>query len=538
MKNISITFGHGCAITFDINGSYFIVELERLLKKRHTNIFRENDLVRCITQSLDIAKKFYGIENSFDNLIIPCDIKEHVIGFSKVTHPLTIDALEKMKSMINFKKLLWSNHHENHAACAAYQSPFDQATVVSFDGVGNDGNFNIYHYKNNKIFLIKKIKTISMGRVYRKVGYLIKDIKIFRAEERFATSLNIAGKLMGLVAYGKIRPEWIPAFDDYFETQSLEKLSNITGFPISLDDNVYKSKDHPLHNLLGNIKVSGDFAQDLAATNQHAWEERFFRLIDPYLKKGENIVLTGGCALNVLLNEKVRKKYGDRVFVCPNTDDSGQSLGQALFVNPPDSQIDVTYAGLPILDIEQLEDVKKKYVSEPAIVTRVVKLLQQGNIIGVLRGKSEVGPRALGNRSIICDPRYPDMKDKLNKIKNREWFRPFAPMVRYEDRNKYFDFTHESRFMSFGAMVRSEFRDTYPSITHIDGTARLQTVKADQNKFIYDLLTEIDGLLLNTSFNINGNPMLTTIEDALHVLNNTSLDYLIIENTLVSKHLT
>jgi len=168
--------------------------------------------------------------------------------------------------------------------------------------------------------------------------------------------------------------------------------------------------------------------------------------------------------------------------------------------------------------------------------------LKDGKIFGVVRGRCEHGPRALGNRSILCDPSYPQMKDILNqKVKHREWYRPFAPVVRLEDVSKYFEWDKESQHMLFCPNVRPEWRDRLSSITHVDGTARVQTVTREQNKWLYDLLTEFEkksghGVLLNTSFNIAGKPILNTIADAMHVLNNSEMDYLIINDFYCGKY--
>jgi len=171
------------------------------------------------------------------------------------------------------------------------------------------------------------------------------------------------------------------------------------------------------------------------------------------------------------------------------------------------------------------------------------RLLKSGKIIGVCRDDSEVGPRALGNRSIICDPSFENMKDILNsKVKFREWFRPFAPFCLKSDADKYFiskDFEN-FEFMSYAPIVKEEFRNKVPSITHVDGTARLQVVTEDSHSFFATLLEKFSNysdvnILLNTSFNIKGNPILTTIEDALYVLDNTELDCVIIQDTIIEK---
>jgi carbamoyltransferase len=167
--------------------------------------------------------------------------------------------------------------------------------------------------------------------------------------------------------------------------------------------------------------------------------------------------------------------------------------------------------------------------------------LEKGKIVGVVRGNSEHGPRALGNRSIICSPAISDMKDILNeKVKHREWYRPFAPVVRLEDVSEYFEWDRESRWMSFCPKVKEEWRERLPAITHVDNTARVQTVTREQNEWLYDLLTNFKektgiGVLLNTSFNVNGKPILSTYKDAFHIYDTTDIDGLIIEHLYIRK---
>jgi carbamoyltransferase len=167
--------------------------------------------------------------------------------------------------------------------------------------------------------------------------------------------------------------------------------------------------------------------------------------------------------------------------------------------------------------------------------------LERGKIVGVVRGNSEHGPRALGNRSIICNPAISDMKDILNeKVKHREWYRPFAPVVRLEDVSEYFEWDRESRWMSFCPKVKEEWREKLPAITHVDGTARVQTITREQNEWLYDLLTNFKektgiGVLLNTSFNVNGKPILSTYKDAFHIYDTTDIDGLILEHLYIRK---
>jgi carbamoyltransferase len=174
-------------------------------------------------------------------------------------------------------------------------------------------------------------------------------------------------------------------------------------------------------------------------------------------------------------------------------------------------------------------------------VNKIVEYLKQGKILGLVDGYSEVGPRALGNRSIICDPSFPNMKDILNaKVKFREWFRPFAPVCRIQDMETYFENPKESNYMSYAPMIKSEYTNKVKSIVHEDNTTRLQTTTSETHKLFNDILNKLDELnhipiILNTSFNIKGLPILTRYEDAFYVLENTELDFLVIKNKIFKK---
>lgn len=191
-------------------------------------------------------------------------------------------------------------------------------------------------------------------------------------------------------------------------------------------------------------------------------------------------------------------------------------------------------------DYDELETYIDKYSATKVNKRDIAQLLKDGKILGLVYGDSEVGPRALGNRSIVCDPNIADMKDILNsKVKFREWYRPFAPFCKKEDAHKYFDSPNfeNLEYMSYAPRVKV---DTLPSITHVDGTARLQTVTEDSHKEFYELLTEFGkisdtNVLLNTSFNIRGYPILSSIKDALYALNNTQMDYVVIDDYLFEK---
>jgi carbamoyltransferase len=209
----------------------------------------------------------------------------------------------------------------------------------------------------------------------------------------------------------------------------------------------------------------------------------------------------------------------------------------------PTKKVDITYAGLPLVDRHRLKREIKNYNAKKITKADAAKLLKEGNIVGFVYGDSEVGPRALGNRSIVCDPNIREMKDILNaKVKFREWYRPFAPFCKKEEAHMYFDSPNfeNLEYMSYAPKVREEYVDKLPSITHADNTARLQTVTEESHAHFYELLTEFGkisetNVLLNTSFNIRGFPILSSIEDALYALNNTKMDYVVIDDYLFGK---
>ena len=450
-----------------------------------------------LTLCQEIAEEDWGIENDYEAVLISSD------GFIQVD-PTEIFNTEKVITV--------AKHHQTHAAAAFYLSPFEQALIVSYDGGGDDGHFNVYAANGKEIKLLKNIKSDFGG------GYLLCGSMIREVAEKSKHQLALSGKLMGLCGYGKTNYDMVPAFEEFFFDRDYEKLSNWTNLPL-------KNIKNPWKNPLDNWVFEGQDGYDIAATAQAGFEDAFFSVLDRYDTEIP-LIITGGCALNVLVNEKVKDYYNREVFVPPNPHDGSLSLGHMCIYNPPSRKIDITYQGLPLVDKNDLDEFIKEYNAKKITKKDIAKLIKDGKIIGLVYGDSEVGPRALGNRSIVCDPNIPDMKDILNsKVKFREWYRPFAPFCKKEDAPKYFDtYNYENlEFMSYAPKVKV---DTLPSITHVDGTARLQTVTEESHSHFYELLTEFGKLsetnvLLNTSFNIRGYPILSTIEDALYALENT-----------------
>ncbi len=517
MKNlVSIFAGHDSNVSFynAETNKYHIIEIERLVQKRYFRLHVDNTPLYqhdILEQCRDIAEREWGIENNYENVLICSD------GFIQVD-PREIFNTDNVSTI--------ARHHETHAASAFYLSPFKQALIFSYDGGGDDGHFNIYFANEGGIKQVASIKS-DFGGGYLLCGSMVKEVA-----EKSRHQLALSGKLMGLCGYGEPISDFIPAFSEFFFDRDYEKLSNWTNLNL-------KNIDSPWKNALENWNFEGQYAYDLAATAQAGFEDAFFRVLENY-DPNIPLILTGGCALNVLVNEKVKSIYDRPVYVPPNPHDGSLSLGHLFLYKKPDERVNITYSGLPLVDRNELDSYIQQYDAQKVTKKQIAELIKDGKILGLVYGDSEVGPRALGNRSIVCDPNIPDMKDILNsKVKFREWYRPFAPFCKKEDAHKYFESRNfeNLEYMSYAPKVKV---DTLPSITHVDGTARLQTVTEESHAHFYELLTEFGKLsetnvLLNTSFNIRGFPILSTIKDALYALNNTEIDYVVIEDYLFGK---
>ena len=524
MANISFYGSHNSTVVVEDNGKILcVIEVERFLNVKnagyaqylvsHTRPFLLKEICNWI-------EKKYGI-SEYENCYY---LNTDTIEGSKKVH------YEKLIPAKNYEQLL---HHASHAACGFYQTDYQEALIVSYDGGGNDGFFNVYHASDrNTITEIARLG-LDMGFPYMSFGDYLKDIKLEPALN--IGNLVYSGKIMGLCSYGELREDWLEPMKEYY--LSKPDGNNYLGLLKTLSEKIGLVFDK-------SNRLEGKDAWDLAKTSQIAFEEVTLTLIRPYLEQYPNIplIMVGGCGLNILFNTRLKQELDIPVFVPPNPNDCGIAAGLLLSKLKPKNAIDLTYAGIPILDIDNLWSIlESHWNSQPLDDEKLIDFIVSGKIVGVVRGNSEHGPRALGNRSIICDPTKPDMKDILNaKVKHREWYRPFAPVVRLQDVSKYFEFEGESRWMGFCPKVREEWRDTLISITHVDGTARVQTVTEEQNPWLYNLLTKMEektgvGVLLNTSFNVDGKPILSTLRDALEVYNKTELDGLVLQDYFLHK---
>ena len=450
------------------------------------------------------------------------------------------------------------NHHLSHAALSYFTSSFSESLVLSYDGIGNDGKTVFFQGRGNSLEYKANIP-IAFGQSYNNLGYILG----INPEIEGTTS----GKTMGLTSYGTVRENWLPYAREYvlkYQKLPSEKIEGLATYGKGHKVNsVGLNKIPELRKYFQGfftktLKLPGpkdQDSQDLAATVQHAWTEEVLRLLKENKGNNKNLCVVGGCALNGTTNYMIEKSgLFEKVHFIPNPSDCGLSGGAALYVyyvlqkHPfaGSKHYFSPYLGSTPYDENDLEKLKQKYPCKemppeqmPAVMA---KLIHQDLILGYISGGYEVGPRALGHRSILCNPLNPKMREILNdKVKHREWYRPFAPMVTEEDAQKYFTNTAPVPYMSVICNTREEYREKLPSITHVDGSARIQTVNPSQNPFIHGVLKEFEKLsgmpiILNTSYNPAGEPILNFCAVGLKMLDETDLDLVIIENTVFSNH--
>lgn len=522
LPNLAIHGSHNAAVVLEHRGRILeIIEIERFLDSKNLGYCQympaqsRRYLAHII---LDYIKDKYNFDHFGTILHQHCDAMDSVI-----TKELQLFRYNELFPGDNHVTM---GHHAAHAAGSFYQSSFNKALVFSFDGGGNDGWFNVYLADREQgIKLIDKHSKLDLGFAYMVFGEYLDDI---RKEPALSLgNLVYSGKILGYQSYGNCRHEWYDAVKEFYFSKpsgtNYHDLFKILGDKTGLVFDEYN-------------RLKGTIAQDLAATSQKVFEDIFFETADSYVKEYDYpICLSGGCALNIVLNTKIKERYGRQVFVGPNPNDCGIATGMMLQCLKPTEPYDTSYLGIPILDKNMLPRYIEHRSGNKVYTELIINDLAQDRIIGVVQNNSEHGPRALGNRSIICSPINPGMKDILNhKVKNREWYRPFAPIVRLEDVSEYFEWEGPSEFMSFCPNVREKYRGILPSVTHIDGTARVQTITKDKNPFIYKLLTLFKektgvGVLINTSFNVNGSPILSTYSEAFQVYDKTELDCLYLD---------
>lgn len=556
---ISLYGGHNSSITvYDPNRDrFYLFDIERIQLKKN---FRLSD---ALFGTLEVIPSYYERNSGIYNKILRILKRRYEVDndFLSYTYADRCDVYNQGKDIFQYQKDLdkrraFCLHHEAHMWSSYMQSNYDNCFVISYDGGGDGTSFNVYKIQNGEIVWEEK-KIYDFGPLYL---LIMNDSDVFK--DKTEQKLEIAGKAMGLSAYGKIllpieeelnRLSRLTPDDkilkSWHDTMMEWSKSSHRGASYHFISSQYKRCCAPYNDLYVNRikKITKDHNAtdaDVAYTIQKFLEDKIIGLIQKdyieHIKECDNnLILTGGVALNVLVNQKIKEEFRDvNVFVASNPHDGGLSVGMAYKAAMKAGYIEkgkkynLEANGLDLFDIDLFDKHKARYRHSVVDISQISNMLKDGKIIGFLQGKMEIGPRALGNRSILCDASYPDMKDIINsKVKFREEFRPFAPMCRKEDADIYFDARDfdNTENMSFTVNVKPEYRDKLRSITHVDNTARLQTVTKESNETMHELLTEFGGVLLNTSFNVQGQPILNSIEDAHKVLTNTALDGYIVK---------
>lgn len=440
-------------------------------------------------------------------------------------------------------------HHLSHAASSFLLSDFEEAAVLTVDGSGEWASTMMCVGRKNKVYPFKEIHfPHSLGYLYASVTEYL-GFKPNSGE----------GKVMGLASYGR------PRYIDSFRKLVLLKEKGRYQLDLSYFD-YYK---HGISSTQNRPWVSKKFIsefgpprvpeskleprhEDMAASLQQVLEEAMLHMVNfLYAEtKMENLCLAGGVALNSVANGiLIKRTKFKRIFIQPAAGDGGTSVGAAFYVyncilNQPRSQHPETVFIGPEFSEKEIQAAVESHGLryEKVNPTEVgARLLTKGKILGWFQGRIEFGPRALGNRSIIADPRKGEMKDIINaRVKFRESFRPFAPSILEERLAEYFDYDHPSPTMLLVYNVLPEKRNVIPAVTHVDGTGRVQSISRRDNPLYYDLISRFNDLtgvpvILNTSFNVRGKPIVCTPEQALDCFVKTDMDNLIIGNFLVSK---
>ncbi len=570
---------------------------ERSTRKKHDEQFPVHATTFCLEEAglsideLDAIvfydKPFLKFERLLETYLsfAPRGIRSFIVAIpvwlkeKMFLKKLIYDELKKVgeyeKSEVN---LLFPEHHLSHAASAFYPSKFDEAAILTIDGVGEWATASICHGKGKDITILKELQfPHSLGLLYSAFTYFL-GFKVNSGEY----------KLMGLAPYGnpdsklveeyiaKIKDELVDIRDDGSIWLNQDYFSYATGLRM-VNDKKWEA-------LFGFPKREGEsellqHEADLALAIQKVTEEIVIKMAAhaKELTGSDAICMAGGVALNCVANGKLQNEgIFKEVYIQPAAGDAGGAVGAALaalhiyfekerkpavpdsmqgaFLGPEFYPIDIERA------LRKFKPVSTKY-SEEELYPKVAGLLDEGNVIGWFQGKMEFGPRALGGRSIIADPRRMDMQKKLNlKIKYRESFRPFAPSVLAEDASEYFELESDSPYMLLVQPVREKYRaelpgnynelplreklavkrSDFPAITHIDFSARIQTVHKETNPRYWNLISAFKklsgfGMVVNTSFNVRGEPIVNTPEDAYRCFMSTEMDYLVIGEYVFAK---
>lgn len=601
MKILGISaFYHDSAAVITVDGKIVAaVQEERLTRKKHDPSFPKNAIKFCLEQSklkideLDCVVFYDKPWLKFERLMLTYNMYAPK-GFKSFLEVAPVWSKEKLflKTVIKDElfsvqeydtgklNLLFSEHHLSHSASAFYPSPFEKSAILTIDGVGEWATASISLGEGKDITTLKELHfPHSLGLFYSAITYYL-GFRVNSGEY----------KVMGLAPYGNKGSKEVENYKKLLKENIIDIKEdgscwlNQKYFDYSTGMQMTKNKKWATLFGLEKRNPEKELLQshcDFALACQEITEEIVVNMAKTAKKltNCENLCLAGGTALNCVANSKILlSNIFKNVWIQPAAGDAGGALGAALATEyiyyglqrTADNKTDImqgSYLG-PSFNDYQIEQVIKQYKAQTTKIENEQELLQKtaqalagGKVVGWFQGKTEWGPRALGNRSILGDPRNPEMQMKMNlKIKYRESFRPFAPSVTLEDSKKYFETEQESPYMLLTSQVTKDIRfdlpkdyNTYsvkdklyykrsqiPAVTHIDYSARLQTVSKQTNSRYYNLIKEFEKIsnypiVINTSFNVRGEPIVCSPEDAYKCFMRTEMDVLVIENYYFEK---
>tara|TARA_Y100000310_G_scaffold39520_1_gene37077 strand:+ start:2885 stop:4645 length:1761 start_codon:yes stop_codon:yes gene_type:complete len=541
---------------------------ERFTRKKHDTSFPINAIKYCL-ESENISIQDINHIGFYEKPFLKFErlLYQHLESFPE-SYKTFIGNMpswfnEKLRVVkITKKKLKYSgdiffiNHHMAHAAGSYFPSPFSKAAILTVDGVGEWTTTAYGIAEGNALKLLKEIKfPTSLGLLYSTItAYLGFSVN------------NSEYKVMGLSPYGNMDTKT----NQYYK--KLKKVIDIKkdgSYQFDMSYFTYHKKDRmpskKLCKLLGgnSRKPESKLEQkhkDIAAAVQLITEEVMTKMLNHIYKETNcnNLIISGGVALNSVYNGKIlsNTKFKN-IWSQPDPGDGGTSIGAALYVyngilnkkrnyKMQDSYLGPNYSNKEIKKFLDENRIKyREFSDEKELVKKTAELMHNNNVIGWFQGRMEWGPRALGSRSILSNASNPEMQEILNtKVKHREKFRPFAPVVCIEDALKYFDcdkpISSMTDFMLMVYPIKKQYHNKIPAVTHVDGSGRLQTIRKEQNPLYHNLIKQFGKLsgipiLINTSFNIRGEPIVCTPYDAYRCMMGTEIDYLVMGNFLIKR---
>lgn len=564
-------------------------EEERFTRKKHDYDFPSQAIRFCLqrgqvrARELDYVaffeKPFVKFERILFSTLQTFPRSRRVFQESMVswmTEKLWIKNLIKDKLGVAEEKILFGNHHLSHASSAFFCSPFDEAAILTVDGVGEWATATYGRGKGTEITLLNEIRfPHSLGLLY----------SAFTAYLGFEVNEG-EYKVMGMAPFGE------PKYLD--KAYRLIRVENDGSFQLDMDyfsfhhstDRTFNGKfvdlfgpprdpkalfftprsGYPAYfgerpSNYNSLARENQHYADIAASIQVATEETLVKMANHLHRETglKKLCMAGGVALNSVANARIlRETPFEEIYVQPSAGDGGGAMGAALWANhmvlrkPRKFILEHAYWGEEH-NQERIETylnadniAHERIGDDEGLISRVIDELEAGKVVGWFQGRFEWGPRALGNRSILADPRRPDMKDIVNtKIKFREPFRPFAPSVLEDETDTFFVLPeparhYPARFMLYVVDVREDKREAVPAITHVDGTGRLQTVNKNTNPRYYRLIQrfgEATGVpvVLNTSFNLKGEPIVNTPEEAFSTFTRSGMDVLVLDHCIIRK---